>query len=673
MKKGGLSTIVVTLIIILFSIISVGIVWVIVRNIIQSGAEEANLSQFSLSAKIMNVLADNNSNNISLTVKRNAGQGDINAINFVFSTGTDTEVIMRNVSLKEMEQMKFDFHLNMSVSDLTSISIIPLINQDKNQILGIALDKYNLLGNVHSLQCIPTNCSTLGYACGNWNNGTCLGTLNCGMCPGLQTCDLNGICVSSCNPTNCSAEGYQCGSGYSNGSCSGDLNCGDCTSYGTGFSCNASGRCVDTTPPTRTSGAPSGTLPSGTTQANISLRIDEWNAICRYSTSAGTSYASMTNTLAGGGTLSHSRLITGLTNGQTYNYYVRCNDSAGNFNTNDYAISFSVAASCVPDCIGKECGSDGCSGTCPPGCGTGFSCNASGRCVSSSVPTTCRNNICESGENSANCAWDCGLIVNHTAVDQFNQIPVYWINKAKEEFIVHYAHTSHGSQLVYGLWNLTHILPTTYNFSQVNCNIPTQSNSLKFFIGQRNNDGSCSSYVYDEYFTPIGLNLTRNSLGNYSKLNISMYSWCCQLNAPSSPDVPTYLNAIANLTSEYPNVLFVYMTGNAQAWSGHHAYGDASGQWYKGDVAGWNRYQNNQNIRQYCIAHHKILYDFEDIDSWYNGEQAYGYYEGNFFTHEHEHYNINQEAHTSWENIDNKGKAVWWMMARLAGWDGAIT
>jgi hypothetical protein len=52
----------------------------------------------------------------------------------------------------------------------------------------------------------------------------------------------------------------------------------------------------------------------------------------------------MTNTFTTTGGTSHSRLITGLTNGQTYNYYVRCNDTAGNFNTNDYAISFSVAA-----------------------------------------------------------------------------------------------------------------------------------------------------------------------------------------------------------------------------------------------------------------------------------------------------------------------------------------
>jgi hypothetical protein len=33
-----------------------------------------------------------------------------------------------------------------------------------------------------------------------------------------------------------------------------------------------------------------------------------------------------------------------LTNGSSYNYYVRCNDSSGNVNTDDYAISFSVSS-----------------------------------------------------------------------------------------------------------------------------------------------------------------------------------------------------------------------------------------------------------------------------------------------------------------------------------------
>jgi hypothetical protein len=99
----------------------------------------------------------------------------------------------------------------------------------------------------------------------------------------------------------------------------------------------------DTTPPVRSSGSPSGTLLAGTTQTTLSLSTSE-NAICKYSTVANTSYSSMTNTFSTTGGTTHSSTITGLSNGNTYNYYIRCQDTAGNANTDDYAVSFSVSS-----------------------------------------------------------------------------------------------------------------------------------------------------------------------------------------------------------------------------------------------------------------------------------------------------------------------------------------
>ena len=101
---------------------------------------------------------------------------------------------------------------------------------------------------------------------------------------------------------------------------------------------------LDTIPPVRSNPSPTGTLQAGTTQATLSLNTDE-PATCRYSTSPGVAYSSMTNTFSGAVTTSHSSLISGLQNGTNYNYYVRCMDQAGNNNTNDFTISFSVAAS----------------------------------------------------------------------------------------------------------------------------------------------------------------------------------------------------------------------------------------------------------------------------------------------------------------------------------------
>lgn len=100
----------------------------------------------------------------------------------------------------------------------------------------------------------------------------------------------------------------------------------------------------DTTAPVRSLLAPSGTLAAGTTSTTLSLTTDE-AALCRYSTSAGTVYASMTNNFSTEYAASHSATISGLTNGSSYTYYVRCIDGSGNANASDSTISFSVASS----------------------------------------------------------------------------------------------------------------------------------------------------------------------------------------------------------------------------------------------------------------------------------------------------------------------------------------
>ena len=99
----------------------------------------------------------------------------------------------------------------------------------------------------------------------------------------------------------------------------------------------------DTTPPVRSNGQPSGVLAVGTTQAILSLATNE-NATARYSTLPGTAYAAMTGTFLTTGGTSHSTTVSGLADGTTYTYYVRSIDASGNANTNDFAISFSVAS-----------------------------------------------------------------------------------------------------------------------------------------------------------------------------------------------------------------------------------------------------------------------------------------------------------------------------------------
>ena len=100
----------------------------------------------------------------------------------------------------------------------------------------------------------------------------------------------------------------------------------------------------DTTPPVRSNGQPTGVLAAGTTQTNVSLATDE-NATCRYATVAGTAYASMVNIFSTTGGTAHSTAVSGLANGGSYSYYVRCQDTSGNANPDDFVITFSVGTS----------------------------------------------------------------------------------------------------------------------------------------------------------------------------------------------------------------------------------------------------------------------------------------------------------------------------------------
>ncbi|RKY37277.1 MAG: hypothetical protein DRP78_01510 [Candidatus Omnitrophota bacterium] len=98
----------------------------------------------------------------------------------------------------------------------------------------------------------------------------------------------------------------------------------------------------DTTPPIRSNGFPQGEIELDTTVADISLSTDE-NAACKYSSMENTDYADMTNFSATTGT-NHLTEVTGLENGLTYNYYVKCRDELNNINTDDFVITFSVAS-----------------------------------------------------------------------------------------------------------------------------------------------------------------------------------------------------------------------------------------------------------------------------------------------------------------------------------------
>ncbi len=128
-------------------------------------------------------------------------------------------------------------------------------------------------------------------------------------------------------------------------------------------------------------------------------------------------------------------------------------------------------------------------------------------------------------------------------------------------------------------------------------------------------------------------------------------------NHNGSTYVQWYLDQMEIFEDYYPNVTFVYTTGNAQAYAG----------------AGLQRHQNNEMIRNYCIANNKVLFDFGDLDSWYDGQQQTTTYNGTTYQVQHNAFDGQECGHVNLLGAEYKARAIWWMMARIRGWNHPLT
>ena len=267
-------------------------------------------------------------------------------------------------------------------------------------------------------------------------------------------------------------------------------------------------------------------------------------------------------------------------------------------------------------------------------------------------------NACDDNENGGSK----NFITDHNCTNLSN-IPESWILKAKQDLHIAYGHTSHGSQLITGMNGLIDFKSDLYAWANEDIDATLDLHDR----GLSGDLGNPDRVTWEE--------VTRSYISAHPNVNVIIWSWCGQVSSATEEDITTYLTLMQGLENSYPDIKFVYMTGHL----------DGTG------LEG-NLHLRNEQIRIFCGANNKILYDFADIES-YNPD---GVYFGDKIPNDNCDYDSNgdnqrdtnwatewQDSHTEgvdWYtcssahsqalNANQKAYAAWWLWARLAGWEG---
>ncbi len=232
---------------------------------------------------------------------------------------------------------------------------------------------------------------------------------SCGLCPVGQVCDPTGKCVAGCVPNCVSADGTikQCGPdgcGGQCGYCPPGLTCtaagqcqqtgpvcgdGQCDAYGGEYCLTCPTDCGPCTGDCCTAHDGTGCADPAVTKCVCSMDPfccqTTWDSIC----------ASEAQQQCG----AKCGCIPSCTGKQCGSD--GCGGSCGTCKSNEWCDQTGKCiVVCTPQCTGKKCGPDGCGGTCGT-CPAGQQCNASGQCVC--VPN-CLNKAC----GPDGCGGSCG-------------------------------------------------------------------------------------------------------------------------------------------------------------------------------------------------------------------------------------------------------------------------
>ena len=220
------------------------------------------------------------------------------------------------------------------------------------------------------------------------------------------------------------------------------------------------------------------------------------------------------------------------------------------------------------------------------------------------------------------------------------------------DFIFHYAHRSHGSQIIVGAESLAADL-SDFQLDDSYCSAPGGGGGLAMWDGMVE-DGDCGLVQQEDYWDSAdAVDELRGLLEDNPTIRYTMWAWSFEISEQTEESVQRYLDTLDMLEGEFPGVRFIYMTGPMPA----------------SDFEALNRKARNEQIRDYAQTNGKLLYDFAALDVWSNGENYSEEVDGEDVPMEHPDFQVEEPGfeftHTSESNCVQKARAFWGMMAAL--------
>jgi hypothetical protein len=297
------------------------------------------------------------------------------------------------------------------------------------------------------------------------------------------------------------------------------------------------------------------------------------------------------------------------------------------------------------------------------------------------------------------------IIADHTVVDRYDDIPQEWINEVKK-MLVDIAGESHSAAYRTGIDDLEG-LNSLYQAETFDGSIPAATEDY-LRLGRHDQVGEADFYTSQPAIDDMK-QVIADAENSGNPIHVLGFGWCWDMtwrNAPTTTRDPVFDVGWAGSSAGGPeggqyglqwglDSDDYAITGNSICMD---TYLDAVEQYTdfckdnnyecvpifttgpvdgnNGTENGFQREIKHDYIRDYVIANGGILFDYADILCYNDaGELAEYTWDDSGTSRVHKGIHSDNEGGTGTGHIGSVGalrlaKAMWWLLARIAGWDG---